>query len=129
MPHLRALFVGEDENIVVIVRIRGMKPDDRARRQPLFVDDLIQQICDMAGVPAPRLKAPLMMTLAGAYWAETAAAMVGRKSAWPSLPMLLTGAGHAVEISPAQQALGVAPRALSQTLADALAWYRQIGRC
>ena len=106
----------------------------RAPQLPIFghnirVDELSEQICDMAGVPAPRLKAPLMMTLAGAYWAETAAAMVGRKSAWPSLPMLLTGAGHAVEISPAQQALGVAPRALSQTLADALAWYRQIGRC
>ncbi|MEW9919402.1 NAD-dependent epimerase/dehydratase family protein [Marimonas sp. MJW-29] len=103
-------------------------------RVPIFghnitVEALSEAICAMAQVPAPRLRAPISLGVAGAYWAETAAALAGRKSPWPSLPILLTAAGRAFAGGAEQAALGVPIRPLEETLRDALAWYRAIGRC
>ena len=104
------------------------------RRVPVFghnirIDALTRQVCALGGVAAPALRAPLLMALAGTYWAETAAAAMGRDTPWPSLPVLLTAAGRNMERSVAQTALGVPIRPLSETLTDAITWYRQIGRC
>lgn len=93
------------------------------------VEDLIAQICAIADVDAPRLRAPMAPTVAGAYLTETAAALAGRKPTWPSLPMLLTAAGTAMDQSPAQAALDHRLRPLPETLADAIAWYRTLGHC
>ncbi|NNK16555.1 MAG: hypothetical protein HKP51_06590 [Sulfitobacter sp.] len=95
----------------------------------LGIDALTRQICALAGVPAPKLRAPLLLSLAGAYWAESAAALAGRRSPWPSLPMLLTAAGRKMALSKEQISLGIRPRPLEQTLIDAINWYRQIGHC
>ena len=92
-------------------------------------DVLTRQICTLAHVAPPTLRAPLMFSLAGAYWSESAAALAGRKSPWPSLPILLTAAGRTMPPSPQQISLGVTPRPLEQTLRDAIQWYRQIGHC
>lgn len=103
-------------------------------RVPFFghniaVDTLTRGICAMGGVAPPRIKAPMMMGVAGAYLAESAAALAGRQAPWPSLPMLLTAAGQARAQSAEQRALDISLRPLSETLTDALAWYRQIGQC
>ena len=95
----------------------------------LSIDALTRQICALAGVPAPTFRAPLLLSLAGAYWAESAAALAGRRTPWPSLPILLTAAGRNMALSKEQIALGIRPRPLEQTLIDAIDWYRQIGRC
>ena len=105
-----------------------------ARRMPVFghnikVDDLTRYVCTIAGVTPPKMQAPMLLGLAGAYWAETAAAVAGRKSPWPSLPVLLTAAGRNMAPSAAQTALGLHVRPLGDTLNDAVAWYRQIGHC
>ena len=93
------------------------------------VDALTRQICALGGVAPPRLRAPLLLAMTGAYWAETTYALMGRDGPWPSLPILLTAAGRAMSISAEQTALGIRPRPLDQTLRDALDWYRRIGRC
>lgn len=93
------------------------------------VEDLITLTCALADLEAPRLRAPMAPTVAGAYLAETAAALIGRKSTWASLPMLLTAAGTARTQDPAQVALGQPLRPLVDTLNDAIAWYREQGHC
>ena len=93
------------------------------------VDGLVDRVCKIAQVRPPALRAPLAATVMGAYWAETAAAMLGRRARWPSLPLLLTAAGHPMPITAAQARLAVSPRPLDSTLSDAVAWYRQIGHC
>lgn len=104
------------------------------RRVPLFghnigVADLARRICALGGVAPPSFGAPVLLGAAGLYWLETAAAMTGRKSPWPSLPALLVAASSRRQLSAEQIALDVSPRPLEETLRDALAWYRQIGRC
>jgi dihydroflavonol-4-reductase len=106
----------------------------RARQVPVFghniaMDTLTRGICGMGGVTPPRIKAPMMMGVAGAYLTESIVALSGRKAPWPSLPMLLAAAGQSRRQSAEQSALGVSLRPLSETLADALAWYRHIGHC
>lgn len=88
------------------------------------VDELTRHICALAGVAPPTLRATLSVAIAGSYWTELAAAIVGRDAPWPSLPVLLTAAGRAMEQSPEQRALGVPLRPLSETLIDAINWYR-----
>ncbi|MEM7520308.1 MAG: NAD-dependent epimerase/dehydratase family protein [Pseudomonadota bacterium] len=94
----------------------------------IHVDALMAQVCAIADLTAPTLRAPLLPTATASYLAETAAALRGRKPTWPSLPMLLTLAGGSRKMSAQQRALGVTLTPLDQTLEDAVAWYRQIAQ-
>ena len=93
----------------------------------LCVSELAGQICRFENVPSPRIKVPSLVGLAGLYWIETACAMAGRQTPWPSLPMLLVEASYAADPSPQQKALLPRLRPLETTLRDAIAWYRRIG--
>ena len=42
VPHARAILVGINEHVVVVVRVRRMKPDDGTGCQPLFVNDPVE---------------------------------------------------------------------------------------
>ena len=91
------------------------------------IADLAALIASLGGVSAPA-QAPgvakaLPLSAAALYAMETAAAPLGLSTP-PSLPALLTLTGGSQPISPAQQALGVAPRSLSETIADEIAWRR-----
>ncbi|MEM7522464.1 MAG: hypothetical protein AAF360_01630, partial [Pseudomonadota bacterium] len=57
-----------------------------------------------------------------------AAAMIGRPSRWPVLPVLLTLECRAVEASAAQRALALSPRPLEDTIRDEIAWIRRSNR-
>ncbi|WP_259956166.1 NAD-dependent epimerase/dehydratase family protein [Sulfitobacter mediterraneus] len=89
--------------------------------------DLATQICAITGAAPPRLEVPSLMGLAGLYWMETAFALTGRQSPWPSLPMMLVSASYAA--TPTAQQLDLHPnlRPLPQTLQDAVQWYQQVG--
>lgn len=103
------------------------------RQIPVFghsqtVAELAADICRIGGVAPPILQVPPLLGLAGLYWTETAMALAGRKTPWPSLTMMLVAAGYTAEPSPAQLSLSPHLRPLRDTIRDAIEWYRQIGR-
>lgn len=90
---------------------------------------LIEWICELGGAAPPRFVAPAALGVAAAWWSETAAGAIGRPAPAPALAAMLTVMHDAVDPGPAQLDFGGAPRPLSTTLGDAIAWYRAIGYC
>ncbi len=92
------------------------------------VADLGALIADLGGVSAPSrvpgIAQALPFSAAALYAVEAAAAPLGLATP-PALPTLLTLAGGCQPTSPAQQALGVTPRPLAETIADEIAWRRR----
>jgi dihydroflavonol-4-reductase len=86
-------------------------------------------LCEMAGVAAPKTIAPAPFSVAAAWWSEAAFGALGRRPPLPALAAILTAMHDARDPSPLQLDLGSAPRPLSATLADTLAWYRSIAYC
>ena len=93
------------------------------------VSALAALIAEIGGVAAPinvpGLLAALPLGAAALYTAEIALQPLG-VSTPPSLPALLTLAGSAQPLSPAQQALGVDLRGLRETIADEINWRRTL---
>jgi nucleoside-diphosphate-sugar epimerase len=102
---------------------------------PVFGHDiglqaLVQTLCEMRGVTPPGLTAPkggAAFGAAGLHVVETAFALAGRKTPWPSLPALLLAASYPAAPSPVQRQLHPGLRPLHDTLTDAIAWYERIG--
>lgn len=92
-------------------------------------DALAARICNLAGVPAPRLRVPARLAAGGALWAEAAWAVLGRPSPLPAIGPLLILERYPTGPSAGQRALGVLPRPLDETLRDSIAWYRHLGYC
>lgn len=92
-------------------------------------DEVAALVCRLAGVAAPRRRLPGRLAAAGLGWTEAGWALLKWPSPVPVLGPLLLLDSHPMQPGPAQRAMGVQPRALQQTLADALAWYRQLGYC
>ena len=94
--------------------------------QTVALRDLAAHICAITGAAPPRMEVPSLMGLAGLYWMETALALTGRPSPWPSLPMMLVSASYAAMPSAQQMQLAPNLRPLPQTLQDAVQWYQKI---
>lgn len=93
------------------------------------VDALLSEIESISGVPAPRLRYPAALGVLPSYWAELVWASVGRPSPLPSLlPTLICEQGW-METGDQQQALGIAPRPLNETMRDTIRWYQELGYC
>ncbi|MGX9356887.1 NAD-dependent epimerase/dehydratase family protein [Roseobacteraceae bacterium S113] len=88
---------------------------------------LVAQLCAMRGVTPPKLSLPTGLGATGLYFVETAFALTGRKTPWPSLSMLLLAASYPAPQSRAQLQLHATTRPLERTLRDAIGWYEQIG--
>ena len=93
------------------------------------VESLYRWLCEIGGVAAPRLVAPMTLTAITSYWSEVALGAVGVRPPLPAIAPLLTMLHDSFDISRAQAELGIVPRALSATLREAVEWYRQIGYC
>lgn len=91
--------------------------------------DLYSLICAIGGVPAPRFIAPARPTMGIAYLAETLYQLAGRQTPLPTGGMMLAAAFDYMPKSNALTALGITPRQLSTTIADAIDWYRRISYC
>ncbi len=87
------------------------------------------EIARQSGLRAPRLAAPASLGVLALVGAERALAPLRQRPPWPSLSMVIVAECGAVQTSDAQRALGVSPRPVAETIADALAWYRSIGYC
>ena len=84
------------------------------------IAELCAVIGELAGIPVTTRAIPAAAARAAAWAIELAA-----PGAPPLvLPTLLALHQRALPVSAAQRALGAAPRRLSQTLRDAIAWYR-----
>lgn len=93
----------------------------------ITVHDLTARISELGQGRLPAQWQGLGAAAAVLYWTENAAALVGRQARHPALPVLLTLASRAVEISSMQRGLGLPPRSLNETLRDEINWYRQRG--
>lgn len=92
-------------------------------------DEMLSEIETISGVPAPRWRYPAALGVLPSYWAELMWATVGRPSPVPSLlPTLICEQGW-VRPGDKQQALGIVPRPLNETMRDTLRWYRDLGYC
>lgn len=92
-------------------------------------DELLSEIETISGVPSPRWRYPAALGVLPSYWAELMWASVGRPSPVPSLlPALICEQGW-MKTGDEQQALGIVPRPLSETMRDTLRWYHGLGYC
>jgi dihydroflavonol-4-reductase len=85
---------------------------------------LCAMICELAGVASTPWSVPLAAGTAAAWAAELARVVTRAPVTPPLLPVLLVGRHVPLQVPPAQRALGAAPRPLSTTLRDAIAWHR-----
>jgi dihydroflavonol-4-reductase len=95
----------------------------------ISVEALYTWICEIGGVTPPRLVAPVTLGMIATYLSELAFGAMGFPPPLPALAPMLTMLHDSFDPSPIQTELGIVPRALSGTLRDAVAWYRQIGYC
>ena len=91
------------------------------------VDGLFSLVCESAAVERPMFKAPAALGVLPSLWLEAALAAAGRESPLPSILPILICEQDWLQPGTAQRELGGAPRALAETVNDAVAWYRRIG--
>ena len=91
--------------------------------------DLYGLICKLGGVPAPGLSISAGLALLGAYWMELITGAMSGQPLLPSGGMMMATAFDYLTQSDEMCKIGITPRPLSETIADAITWYRQIGYC
>ncbi len=91
------------------------------------LDTIVARVSELAGVPGPRFSVPASVTMAGALALRAGSGVFGRASAQWLLGALLLRASTACPTGDRQREMGIYPRPLSQTLADAVDWYRELG--
>lgn len=92
-------------------------------------NELYSMICDLGHVTRPRLSIAPPLASGVALMGEALMAMIGREA--PPLSGMITIAS-AFDFLPPSNALaelGITPRPLSETLTDAICWYREVGFC
>ena len=95
----------------------------------ISTDDLYSQICQLGNVPKPRISTATSVALAGAYAMEMALGTIGERTPLPAGGMMMATLFDYMVPSGRLRKLGVTPRPLSQTIVDAINWYKRIGYC
>lgn len=95
----------------------------------ISVESLYTWLCEIGGVAPPPLVAPIAVAVIATYWSELTLGALGMRPPLPALAPMLTMLHEPFDPGRVQTELRIAPRPLSATLADAIAWYRQIGYC
>jgi len=91
--------------------------------------ELYSLICELGGVSSPRLSTAASFALAGAYAIELALGTIGERTPLPSGGMMMATLFDYMVPGRELEQLGVTSRPLSETVTDAIKWYRQIGYC
>ena len=91
--------------------------------------ELYSQICELGGVPGPRISTAAPLALASAYAMELMLGAIGEKTRLPAGGMMMATLFDYMVSRNEMQKLGIVPRPLTETLVDAIKWYRQIGYC
>jgi dihydroflavonol-4-reductase len=95
----------------------------------ISTEGLYSMICELGGVPSPRITTASSLALAGAYAMELMLGAAGEQTRLPSGGMMMAALFDYMVASKDLEELGVTPRPLSETIVDAIKWYRQIGYC
>jgi dihydroflavonol-4-reductase len=95
----------------------------------ISTDDLYSLICQLGGVPRPRISTATTVALASAYAMELMLGMIGEKTRLPAGGMMMATLFDYMVSGAELRELGIAPRPLTETLVDAIEWYRRIGYC
>jgi dihydroflavonol-4-reductase len=97
--------------------------------QDISAAELYSLICELGGVPPPRFSAPASLALAGAYAMELMLGAIGEKPLLPAGGMMMATLFDYMVPGRELEELGVTPRPVSETVVDAIKWYREIGYC
>ena len=95
----------------------------------ISTDELYSLICKLGGSPPPRLSTAAPFALAGAYAMELLLGTIGEKTRLPAGGMMMASLFDHIVHGTELQDLGIVPRPLSETILDAIKWYRHIGYC
>jgi dihydroflavonol-4-reductase len=95
----------------------------------LSTEEFYTLVCGIGGVPMPRLTSATDSATLTAYLTEMIFNMVGQQVQIISAGMMMATAIDYLDRHSAVRDLGITPRALSETVSDAIAWYRAIGYC
>lgn len=90
----------------------------------ISTDELYSLICKIGGVPGPRLSTATAFAVAGAYWMELMLGMIGEKTRLPAGGMMMASLFDYLVPGIELQQLSITPRPISETIVDAIQWYR-----
>jgi len=95
----------------------------------ISTDGLYSMICELGSVPRPRISTAAPLAVAGAYAMELMLGAIGETTLLPAGGMMMAAMFDYMTVGRDLPDLGVTPRPLSETIVDAIKWYRQIGYC
>jgi nucleoside-diphosphate-sugar epimerase len=95
----------------------------------ISTEELYSQICKLGGVPSPRISTATTVALAGAYAMELMLGTIGEKTRLPAGGMMMATLFDYMVSGNELRELGITSRPLTETLVDAIKWYRQVGYC
>jgi dihydroflavonol-4-reductase len=95
----------------------------------ISTEELYSLICRLGGVPRPRISTATSVALASAYAIELTLGAIGEKTRLPAGGMMMATLFDYMVSGSELQKLGIVPRPLTETLVDAIKWYRQVGYC
>lgn len=91
--------------------------------------ELYSLICEIGQVPPPRFTMAANAALAGAYVWELMLGALGATTTLPAGGMMMATLFDYMSRSHQLQDLGITPRPISESISDAIDWYRHIGYC
>jgi dihydroflavonol-4-reductase len=95
----------------------------------IATNDLYNLVCQLGGVAAPRITAPSNLAMMAMYGAEVLFSALGQQTPVISGGLMMAAAFDYLVPDQTMPTLGVTPRPLPETIADAIGWYRRIGYC
>jgi len=95
--------------------------------EDLPMTDLAARVAALAGVAAPRFRAPHWLALAAARAGAAVSTLTGRPPAAPLTGVRLAGRRVRFDNAKARDELGFAPPPIDEALADAVTWVRAAG--
>lgn len=94
----------------------------------ISTEELFAWICEIAGTATPSHRFPLSFLALSAYTAEALLGLAGLRTPLPSLVPILISQQERITSGRASE-LRIPVRPLSETLNDAIDWYRALGYC
>ncbi len=91
--------------------------------------DFYSLICRLGGVKTPRFATSATLAMIGSYLLEMGYSVLGQQTPIITAGMMMATAIDYLETGSALKGLGIVPRPLSETVRDAIEWYRMIGYC
>ncbi len=92
-------------------------------------EELYAVVCGLGGVPMPKLTASTNFAMFTSYLTEIAFSALGQQTPLVSAGMMMATAIDYLDRPNAIEDLGIAPRPLTETIRDAITWYRSIAYC